>query len=122
MLEFLKKLLGIKEKCCCEGTCNCKKITCDGPDLEEDFDEVIVRKDYQITIPYSIKVQLKNEDISISATKYNGNPSCVQMFKVIDGKPKYISTLKAYMNVKSFKDGNVCNFSRKNLIYKEKEN
>jgi len=122
MLEFLKKLLRIGEKCYCEGICHCKKITCDGPDLEEDFDETITRKDYKITIPYSINAELKKEGISISATKYNGKPSCVQMFKVVDGKVKYIGTLKTYMNVKSFKDNNVCNFSRENLIYKEKEN
>lgn len=114
MFEFFKKLFGIEDKCCCEH-CNC-----DGPTIEENI--YLNRKDYRIIIPQDIALELKNEGISISATKYNGNPSCVQMFKVIDGKPKYISTLKAYMNIKSFKDGNVCNFSRKNLIYKEKEN
>ena len=43
------------------------------------------------------------------------------MFKVVEGKSKYIGTLKTYMNVKSFKDGNVCNFNRNNLIYREEK-
>lgn len=109
MFDFIKKLFGSKQY-------NCK---CD---CTEDSPFVYSRKDYEIIVPKDIAMKLKEEALTISATKYNGKPSCVQMFKIVDGKAKYVGTLKTYMNVKSFKDNNVCNFSRENLIYREKEN
>lgn len=112
MIEFLKKLLGIKEKS--------QNYTYDGPALE-DFNKVITRKDYKIILPYDIEKKLEEDNIFISATKYKGKPSCVQMFRIVNNKSKYVGTLKTFMNVKSFKDGNVCNFSHDNLIYKNEE-
>ena len=113
MLEFFKKLFGIENKCCC-GHCNY-----DGPAVEENI--YLNRKDYRIIIPQDIALELEKAKLSISATKHNGKTSCVQMFKTIAGKSKYKGTLKDYMNVKSFKDGDVCNFSRNNLIYKKEK-
>lgn len=116
MLEFFKKLFGIEDKSCCKYHC-----CCDGPNDKEITNAVINRKEYSIILPNDIKAELEAENISISATKYKGKPSCVQMFKTIDGKCEYLGTLKARMSVKSFKDGNVCNFSRENLIYREEK-
>ena len=114
MFGFIKKLFGKKDKCCCEH-CNCKRNSV------EDLPFVYSRKGYEIIVPQDIAMKLKEEALTLSATKYNDKPSCVQMFKVVEGKSKYIGTLKAYMNVKSFKDGNVCNFNRNNLIYREEK-
>lgn len=122
MFNFLKKLFGIKDTCCCECHCKYKIWDVDGPDKEDILNEVIIRRDYKIVIPTDIKTQLDNNKISISVTKHAGKTSCVQLFKTIEGKSKYMGTLKAYMNVKSFKDGDVCNFSRDNLIYKGENN
>ena len=113
MLNFLKRIFGIQDKCCCE-YCHC-----DGPAIEENT--FLNRKGYRIIIPQDIASELEKKKLSISATKHNGKASCVQMFETIAGKSKYKGTLKDYMNVKSFKDGDVCNFSRNNLIYKEEK-
>lgn len=114
MFGFIKKLFGKKDKCCCEH-CNCKHNSV------EDLSFVYSRKGYEIILPVDIATELEENGLTLSATKYNNKPSCVQMFKVVEGKSKYIGTLKTYMNVKSFKDGNVCNFNRNNLIYREEK-
>ena len=116
MLNFIKWLFGIKEKCCCEYDCTCCK---NNLNEEEDFNEIIERNNYTIILPYSIKNELDKKGYLISAKMYKGKPSCIQMFKRVDGKSVYAGTLKNYMNVKSFKDNNICNFSEENLIYKE---
>lgn len=115
MFKFLKNLFSFNKKCYCE--CNCKCCQ-DNLNEKEDFDEIIERNNYTIILPYSIKNELDRKGYLISAKMYKGKPSCIQMFKHADGKSIYAGTLKNYMNVKSFKDNNVCNFSKKNLIYK----
>lgn len=117
MFDFIKKLFGFKTECNC-GCCSCK---CDGPDIAKDLTITYSRKGYEIILPVDIATELEENGLTLSATKYNDKPSCVQMFKVVEGKSKYIGTLKTYMNVKSFKDGNVCNFNRNNLIYREEK-
>lgn len=114
MLNFIKWLFGIKEKCCCECDCTC----CKNNSGKDDFNEIIKRANYTIILPNSIKRKLDEEGYLISAKMYNNKPSCVQMFKRIDGKSVYAGTLKSYMNIESFKDGDICNFSKENLIYK----
>lgn len=111
MFNFIKNLFK-SNKCCCESKCKCNS-----QDIKESLDIVITRRNQDIILPYDIEDKLKKENISISVTKYKGKPSCVQLSKVINGKSKYCGTLKAYMNVKEFKDGDVCNFSRNNLIF-----
>ena len=108
MFNFLKKFFNFNN-------CHCNKCNC--TELKE-LNTIISRKDYKIVLPVDIYNVLKENKLSISATKYKGKTSCVQMFETINGKSKYKGTLKTYMNVKSFIDGNVCNFSRDNLIYK----
>jgi len=115
MLEFLKRLFSIKKECCCK--CNC----CQDGQNKEDLNEIIKRNTYTIILPHDIKEELDQKRYLISAKMYKGKPSCIQMFKHIDGNSMYIGTLKSYMNVKSFKDGNICNFSKENLIYNEEK-
>ena len=112
MFGFIKKLFGKKDKCCCEH-CNCNSV--------EDLPFVYSRKGYEIIVPQDIAAKFKEEALTVSATKYNNKPSCVQIFKTVEGKSKYVGTLKDYMNVESFKDGNVCNFNRNNLIYRKEK-
>lgn len=112
MFDFIKKLFGFKTKCDCKYN---------SLDIVKDLTITYSRKGYEIILPVNIATELKENRLTLSATKYNNKPSCVQMFKVIEGKSKYIGTLKTYMNVKSFKDGNVCNFNRNNLIYREEK-
>jgi len=78
----------------------------------------IVRRDIEITLPKKVYKKLAAESIDISLVKSKGKPSCVQLTSYENGKQIYHGTLKAYMNVKSFKDGNVCNFRENNLIKK----
>ena len=88
---------------------------------KEGLNEIIKRNTYTIILPHDIKEELDRKRYLISAKMYKGKPSCIQMFKHIDGNSMYIGTLKSYMNVKSFKDGNICNFSKENLIYNEEK-
>lgn len=78
----------------------------------------IVRRDTKIVLPSSVYKTLKSQGIDISLVKSKGKPSCVQLTSYNGGKQIYHGTLKAYMNVKSFKDGNICNFRANNLIKK----
>lgn len=54
--------------------------------------------------------------ISIVINPKTKLPSCIQLNKYVDGKTKYYGTLKAKLKVKHFKDGNICNFHKSNLI------
>lgn len=76
----------------------------------------LLKKDNVITLPFKVYNELVNNGYTISLKLNKGKPSCVQLNKHIDGKTKYIGTLKSYMGVKNFKDGNVCNFHKSNLI------
>ena len=80
---------------------------------------VLQYKDYSVILPKDVYMDLKSKNICINAVKYKGKPSCIQLNRSINGKTEYMGTLKNFMNVKSFKDKNVCNFDRNNLIYKE---
>lgn len=75
----------------------------------------IVRRGFEIILPIEIYNALNIEKISISVVLYKGKPSCIQLTKIIDGKAAYLGTLKDYMKVKSFKDGNNCNFAYSNI-------
>lgn len=81
---------------------------------------IIKRKGYNIVLPFNIYAQIIKNGYRLDLTLYKGKPSCVQINEQINGKLKYICTLKNKMNVKGFKDHNVCNFSYDNLILKDK--
>lgn len=78
----------------------------------------LIKHDFPIVIPHKIYVELETKGYTISLKLNNRTklPSCIQLNKHIDGKTKYIGTLKSYIGVKEFKDGNVCNFHKSNLI------
>jgi len=78
----------------------------------------IVRRDTKIVLPRTVYKALKAKGIDISLVKSKGKPSCVQLTSYDEGKQIYHGTLKAYMKVKSFKDGNICNFRTNNIIKK----
>jgi len=111
MFNFLKKIFDTKEEKCC---CDCCKA-----DFIPVANKVYTRCGCNVIVPIDVARELDNNHYCISVSKYKGKPSCVQMFKTIDGKCKYTGTLKAYMNVKNFKDGNVCNFDFTNIIENE---
>ena len=81
---------------------------------------IITRRDVAIRLPRKIYKELKAKgiDISLVKTKTNNKPSCVQLTSYLNGKQIYHGTLKAYMNVKKFKNGDVCDFHKNNLILK----
>lgn len=81
---------------------------------------IITRKGYNIVLPFKIYMQIINDGCRIDLTLYKGKPSCVQINKQVGKKLKYICTLKSLMNVKSFRDHNICNFSYNNIIVKDK--
>lgn len=119
MFNFLKKLFGF-------GTCNCHCCTCNDKPKQvkadwipyPNIEKVYNRCGFDIRVPIDVAGELDAKGYCVSLTKYKGKPSCVQLSKVIDGKNKYIGTLKNYMNVESFKDRDVCNFNYNNLTFK----
>lgn len=109
VLNWFKSLFNRKTECTCD-CCNNSMSDC----------IKITRRNFNIIIPIEVYNELlkNNLNISLSLTK-TGEPSSVQLHTTIEGKSKYVSTLKTFMNVKSFKDGNVCNFNKNNIIEKE---
>lgn len=121
MFTFLKKLFGFDTKCCCKH-CNCKESKIVKADWipYPNIEKVYNRCGFEIKVPMDVAGELDAKGYCVSVTKYKGKPSCVQLSKVIDGKSTYVGTLKSFMNVESFKDGNVCNFNYNNLVIKNK--
>lgn len=120
MFTFLKKLFGFKTECCCKH-CNCQESKMIKADFipYPNIEKVYNRCGFDIRVPMDIAGELDAKGYCISLTKYKGQPSCVQLSKAVEGKSKYVGTLKNFMHVESFKDGNVCNFNYSNLIYKK---
>lgn len=78
----------------------------------------INRRGYTICLPKKVYDILTAKHIDISLVISKGKPSCVQLTSYTKGKQTYHGTLKKYMGVKGFKNGNVCDFRRKNIIMK----
>lgn len=77
----------------------------------------IVRRGVTITLPNRIYKKLEKESLHITVlfSNVSGNPTCVQLF---NKDSKYCGTLKNYMGIKGFKNKNVCDFRKSNLIFK----
>lgn len=71
----------------------------------------LVRRGYDIVLPTDVynKIEKKGYNVSLVINKYSGT---VQLTK----NNKYVGTLKNYMGVKSFKNGNPCDFHVSNLV------
>lgn len=78
----------------------------------------INRRGYAIYLPKKVYNTLTAKSIDISLVLSRGKPSCVQLTSYKKGKQTYHGTLKKYMGVRGFKNGNVCDFRRKNIIMK----
>ena len=76
----------------------------------------INRRGYDIILPKAVYKELTAKSIDISLVKSKGKPSCVQLTSYHNRKQVYHGTLKSYMGVKRFKNGNVCDFRTSNLI------
>lgn len=112
MIEFLKKLLALLRNIFAP-----KNIVIDeAPEITVEVE----RRGVTIILPVNIWEELESKNYSISVVMYKGKPSSVQVLKTEDGKSKYVSTLKAYMNIKSFINGNPCDYRKENLIFNDK--
>jgi len=105
LLSWFKNLFKNSKKCCSEAS-EAKYTT-------------ITRRGYDIIIPTETYDKLLALNYTFGLTLYKGKPSSVQLSVTEDGKQKYKGTLKDWLNVKSFKDGNVCNFKLENIVEKE---
>lgn len=86
--------------------------------IEEGKEELveIVRRGFTITLPKKNYEFFVKQGYTFSLTLYKGKPSCVQLKIREDQKTIYRGTLKDWLEVKSFKDGNVCNFASDNIV------
>lgn len=103
ILNWFKSLF-VKKQCYCKNNTMNNHIT-------------MKRRNQDIVMPIYVYNNLLKDGIGVSVcfTK-NGKPSCVQLNKMVNGKQTYAGTLKKYIGVKSFKDGNVCNFHENNVV------
>ena len=69
------------------------------------------RRGYEIVLPTSVYNELRDNKVSVGLV-VKGNSKTVQLIK----DRMYAGTLKEAMGVKSFKDGDACNFRVSNLI------
>ena len=96
-------------------TCSC----CCNNKVDEHV--VLVRKNGTVVLPTTVYNAILSEGYNIGIVCKNKDgkkvPATVQLNKTNqEGKSIYCGTLKDYMNIKSFKDHNVCNFHLNNII------
>lgn len=107
LLTLFKSLFTKKQEC------NCKKMhLC-------DHYITLNRRGYDIIVPQYVYDELVDKGYTIGLTltgKEEKRPSCVQLSHTVNGKQQYVGTLKSYMHVKAFNDGNVCNFNYNNIV------
>lgn len=84
---------------------------------------VVLRRGYEIILPKSFYHMCKEKDYSLSVVFDKKNkPTSVQVSQVKEGKRIYVGTVKKMLNISKFKDKNVCNFSKENIVEKEIKN
>lgn len=71
----------------------------------------LTRRNTDIVLPEDVYTKLEKKGYKVSLVKH-GNSSTVQLTK----DNKYISTLKSFMKVVGFKNGNPCDFHKSNII------
>lgn len=74
----------------------------------------INRRGCEITLYKKDLDLLTKKGYYISLVKKNNKPCTVQL---LDKNNAYAGTLKSFYGATGFKDGNVCNFKKSNLIY-----
>ena len=101
LLSWFKSLFKNNKKCCSKAS-------------EAEY-VTITRRGHDIIVPKKV-IDL---GYSVTLTLYRGKPSSVQLWSIIDGKRKYSMSLKELLGVKSFVNGNPCDFRNENIIEKE---
>ena len=71
----------------------------------------LTRRNTDIVLPEDVYTKIQKKGYNISLVK-NGNSSTIQLTK----DNKYVSTLKSFMKVSGFKNGNNCDFHKSNVI------
>lgn len=71
----------------------------------------ITRRNTDIVLPTDVYTKIQKKGYNISLAK-NQSYSTVQLTK----NNKYIGTLKSFMKVSGFKNGNTCDFHKSNVI------
>lgn len=74
---------------------------------------------FEIIMSEALDNQLRSLHYNTSVTCKDGRPNCVQLTKTKDGRNVYVSSLKKFLGVKSFKNGNLCDYSPDNLVYND---
>lgn len=104
MFSWLKNLFSKKEK-------------------PKEVYHVLVRRGHEIILPREFYDTCEKNNYSFSVVFDKSNrPTSVQVTHIVDGKRTYIGTVKKMLNVAKFKDKNVCNFSKENIVEKEIKN
>lgn len=112
MMSFINwfKSLFSKKQCHC---CCCHK--------HEDVPVIYTRRGFDIKLSKVTADDIESQGLLIALAIYKGQPSSVQVTKYVNGKTEYVGTLKKFLNVKSFKNGDILDFTLDNLIFNTQE-
>lgn len=70
----------------------------------------LIRRNIEIVLPTDVYKSIQKKGFSVSVT----NSGTVQLLE--SSTSKYCGTLKSFMKVNGFKNGNTCDFHKSNLI------
>lgn len=74
----------------------------------------ITRRNTKITLPKQLVKEMEENRVGVALWK-KGNNNCVWLYSKTNGD--YLGSLRKNLGIKSFKDGNTCNFKKSNLIF-----
>ena len=99
-----------------------KNLFCKKEEPKEEY-HVIVKRGHEIILPKQFYDMCKENkyNLGIIYDKCN-KPTSIQVTCIRDGERIYVGTVKRMLNVAKFKDKNVCNFSKENIVVKENKN
>lgn len=75
----------------------------------------ITRRNIKVTLPKQLVKEMKENKVNFTVWKKEGQKNVVWLYRTNNGE--YLGSLKKNLGVKSFKDGNPCNFKKSNLIF-----
>jgi len=82
---------------------------------------VVFRRGYEIILPKSFYNMCKEKDYCLSIVfDKKKRPTSVQVTYIKDGKKTYIGTVKKMLSVAKFKNKNVCDFTKENIVERKK--
>lgn len=89
-------------------------------EVKEEY-SIVVRRGYDIILPKSFYNMCKEKEYSLSIVfDKKKKPTSVQVTYIKGDKKVYIGTVKKMLNIAKFKNKNVCDFTKENIVERKK--